>query len=143
LRVYLDTNLLWWLVHPAGGSDAIALRQLVQKRRATGDQIVVAEICDYEARRELIRKSASKQLDRLDRFISACLYQPIDTVAMRRAAHLWADLRRAGRLAASDAALDGDVILSAQALQFSNHVVATKNLRHLTDVCNAIDWRAL
>ncbi|WP_157862104.1 nucleic acid-binding protein [Methylobacterium sp. Leaf361] len=141
--IFLDTNLLWWVAHPAGGPDAELLREKLKTRLNAGEVLAVAEICDYEARRELLRKNATGQLGRLDRFIGLTTYVPINTAAMRTAAILWANLRNAGRQLSPDDALDGDVILAAQAGQYPGHVVATKNLKHLTQICNAIDWRAL
>jgi predicted nucleic acid-binding protein len=141
--IFLDTTLLWLLVHPGGGSRAKALRQAMLARAEAGDQIAVAEICDYEARRELIRKGATRQIDNLDRLVSESVYVPLDTGTMRDAAALWAQLRRRGRPTAPDEALDGDVILGAQAARQGSHLVVTENLRHLDRICNAIEWQKL
>jgi hypothetical protein len=54
--IFLDTNLLWWIAHPAGGPEAQLLRAKIITRMANGDVFAVSEICDYEARRELLRK---------------------------------------------------------------------------------------
>ena len=112
-------------------------------RAETGDQIAVAEICDYEARRELIQKGATRQIDNLDRVVSESVHVPLDTGTMRDAAALWAQLRRRGQPTASDEALDGDVILGAQATRQGSHLVVTENLRHLNRICNAIEWQKL
>jgi predicted nucleic acid-binding protein len=141
--IFLDTTLLWLLVHPRGGPRARALRQTVLERSVAGDQIAIAEICDYEARRELIRKGAAKQIDNLDQVVNESIYVPLDTGTMRDAAALWAQLRRSGQPTAPDEALDGDVILGAQARRQGAHLVATENLRHLGRICKAIDWHEL
>ena len=113
------------------------------ERCEAGDQIAVAEICDYEARRELIRKGASRQIDNLDDVVRESTYVPLDTGTMRDAASIWAQLRRHGQPTAPDEALDGDVILGAQAMRQGPHLVATENLRHLRQICNAVDWQTL
>jgi predicted nucleic acid-binding protein len=141
--IFLDTTLLWLLAHPRAGPRARALREAMLKRLEAGDQIAVAEICDYEARRELIRKSAVKQIDNLDQVVSESIYVPLDTGTMRDAAAMWAGLRRRGQPTAPDEALDGDVILGAQAKRQESHLVATENLRHLGRICNAVDWQQL
>jgi predicted nucleic acid-binding protein len=101
------------------------------------------EICDYETRRELLRKNATAQLRRLDALIATNTYVPLDTQTMRRAAQLWANLRNQGRLMASEKNLDGDVILAAQVQPLTDHLVVTKNLKHLGQMCTAIEWHAL
>jgi hypothetical protein len=64
---------------------------------------------------------------------------------MRRAADLWAAARRAGKPTASHKAIDGDVILAAQALALgaSPIVVATGNVAHLARYVTAQDWRSV
>lgn len=66
---------------------------------------------------------------------------------MRRAAELWADLRRKGRPTADPAALDGDVILAAQALTTGlspeRVVVATTNPGHLSLMVQAEHWEKI
>jgi toxin FitB len=143
MLILLDTTLLWLIVHPRGGPDAHALRNLLVRRLQAGDRVGIAEICDYEARRELIRKNATTQIANLNHFIQTNIYVPLDTDTMRDAATIWASLRRRGRPTASDPALDGDVILGAQAIRQGAHVVTTQNFSHLCHICNAVDWRNL
>lgn len=81
--IFLDTTLLWRLVHPRGGPQSKALRLALLKRLQAGDRLAVAEICDYEARRELIRKDAVRQIHNLDELIGASTYVPLDTDTMR------------------------------------------------------------
>ena len=99
-----------------------------------GADVVVPEIADYEVRRELIRARRKAGLVRLDAFIGQVEFLPINTVAMRRAAAFWAEARQQGRPTAPDLALDGDVILAAQAatLDRPDVVIATTNPEHLS-----------
>jgi len=66
-------------------------------------------------RRDLLRADLLKSVYRLDNFKQALEYIPIQTGAMLLAARLWAEVRQTGQLNAVPKALDGDVILSAQA----------------------------
>jgi predicted nucleic acid-binding protein len=109
----------------------------------SGDRIAVAEICDYEARRELLRRRAKAQITNLDQLIAVSVYVPLDTHTMREAADVWAQLRLRGQPTAADDALDGDVILGTQARRQGKHLVATENTAHLSRICNAADWRGL
>jgi len=84
----------------------------------------VPEIADYEVRRELIRAGQTRGVQRLDLLCEGFNYLPLTTEIMRIAAELWATARNAGTPTASDAALDADVILAAQAMVLRNeHVV--------------------
>jgi hypothetical protein len=61
---------------------------------------------------------------------------------MRWAAELWAQARQGGYPTAPDPALDGDVILAAQALSLGVPVVvATANVAHLSRFVPADVWQ--
>jgi predicted nucleic acid-binding protein len=143
LKIFLDTTPLWTLVHPGGGEKANALRKKIAERLRAGDKVAVAEICDYEARRELLRKGATRQLQNLDDLLQRSEYFPIDTDLMKAAAALWASMRGRGKPTSADSGLDGDVILAAQALRFDDHVVLTTNSRHLSQLCNTLEMDKL
>jgi len=63
---------------------------------------------------------------------------------MLQAAAFWADIRRGGRPTADATALDGDVILAAQAramaMRGNEVVVATTNVRHIERFVPARIW---
>ena len=109
---------------------------------AGGATVMVPAIADYEVRRELIRTRRTAGIARLDAFIEQVGLLPITMSAMRRAASLWAEARQRGRPTAPDAALDGDVILAAQAvtLDRADVVVATTNPKHLSRFVAAALW---
>lgn len=64
---------------------------------------------------------------------------------MLLAANLWAEARQTGQPTADPKALDGDVILSAQARLLCDEtttvVVATTNVAHLSRFITALDWQ--
>jgi len=111
---------------------------------ASGAEILVPEIAYYEVRRELRRLNLKGALRELDALPESMPYLPITTAIIVRASELWADLRRGGRPSADAAALDGDVILAATALdigtRFDEVVVVTNNLRHLEQLVRASRW---
>ncbi|MEG4067838.1 hypothetical protein QUA42_10845 [Microcoleus sp. Pol11C2] len=74
------------------------------------------EITDYEVRRELIRARKAAGIRRLDELKSQFPYRDLTTEVMLLVAQLWADSRRRGRPTTEPNALDGDVILAAQAI---------------------------
>lgn len=105
-------------------------------------RVVIPEIADYEVRRELLRANKAKGMGRLDDLAKFLEYLPITTIAMRQAAHLWAQARQQGQPTASDKAIDADMILIAQAmsLAISDVVIATTNVGHLTRFIAAGLW---
>ncbi len=113
-----------------------------------GHGVVVPEIADYEVRRELIRAGKDASLHALDRFVGVFDYLAIDTATMRLSATLWAEVRRDGRPTAPDHALDGDVILAAQARLLAERtgdevVIATTNPKRLSRFVDARVWSDL
>ena len=61
---------------------------------------------------------------------------------MLRAAELWAQARQQGYPTADPQALDGDVILAAQALTLHG-IVATDNVGHLARFVDARPWQEI
>jgi predicted nucleic acid-binding protein len=111
---------------------------------AAGRRVIVPEIVDYEVRREFIRHGSALAVTNLDRYGLQLEYLPLSTAAMRLAAELWAQARNTGQPTAPDHALDGDVILAAQALSLGVPVVvATGNPAHLSRFVPAADWQTV
>ena len=110
----------------------------------TGWRVVIPAIADYEVRRELIRVGSVSAIARLDTLGAQLGIIPLSHEALRQAAQLWADVRRAGRPTADPHALDGDVILAAQAIlevhPTEDLVVATTNVGHLSRFVTAARW---
>jgi predicted nucleic acid-binding protein len=139
--VLLDAGPLGLLTNPNNSPQAIACRAWLASLRAAGRQVVVPEFTDYEVRRELIRIQSHSALANLDALGALLNYLPLTTDAMRLAAELWARARSVGQPTAPDPALDGDVILAAQALGLNAPiVVATANPGHLTRFVTALPW---
>jgi predicted nucleic acid-binding protein len=93
-------------------------RAWLSGRALQGIRFIVPEIADYEVRRELLRLNLSGAVARLDAFNNALpdRYLPITTASIRRAAELWAEIRKRGVPTSHPKELDGDVIVAAQAL---------------------------
>ena len=142
VTVVLDSGPLGLLSNPRSTVTGRACVDWMDGLLRQGVLIVVPEIADYEVRRELIRSQKARGLQRLDSLVASLGYLPITTNAMHRAAEFWAQSRQAGRPAANPKALDGDMILAAQALtmQRANVVIATTNTKHFTMFCTAVLW---
>jgi len=146
--VLLDTGVLGLATNPSGDvNNAVVtwLSRLVKEHH----QPQIPEIADYELRRELIRRKSINAMSRLDRLGSTLGYIPLDTETMRRAAGLWAQARNIGQPVAHNHALDGDVILCAQAEELARRnpqdqvIVATTNVGHLARFVTASEWQLI
>jgi len=146
--VLLDTVVLGLATNPKGIVNAPVLKW-INRLMSEGHQPYVPEIADYELRRELIRIGSKNAISRLNGLGAAVGYIPIDTVTMRRAAELWAKSRSEGRPLADQHALDGDVVLCAQAQVLADLnprddvIVATTNVRHLGRLVSADEWQKI
>lgn len=109
---------------------------------AAGHRVVIPEIIDYEVRRELLLRGATRQLKRLDDLCRRVAYAELTTPTMRRAADLWAFARHIGQPTAGDDTIDIDIILVAQALELNdpNAVIATGNDGHVARFFLAELW---
>lgn len=149
MLIVLDSGPLGLLSNPTTTGPGQQAQDWARERISAGDQIIVPEIADYEVRRELIRAGKTQGIARLDELCTGLGYQSISTPIMRDAAHLWAQARNEGYPTAHDAALDGDVILAAQARNLHSDppgepvVVATTNVAHLERYVEAAIWTQL
>lgn len=137
--IMLDAGVLGGLAHPRPNAD---LARWFEHVLASGVQVIIPEIADYEVRRSLMLEGLARSLTRLDQLKAVLTYQPINTSTMLKAAELWAKTRRQGRPTADLKALDGDVILAAQALE-AGAVVATDNVGHMAALVDARRWQDL
>ena len=145
--VFLDAGPLGMATNPKSRPENEDCRRWLARIVSQGTRVIIPEIADYEVRRELLRAGKSAGIARLDRFKTDFEYLPISTTAVLLAADLWARIRNTGMQTASDLALDGDVILAAQALTCgvrSNEIlIATTNVGHLSRLAEAKSWREI
>ena len=140
--VLLDAGPLGMLAHPKPNP---AIDDWLRRLLASGVRVYIAEIADYEVRRELVRANLLKSLLRLDHLQQVLGYVPISTATMLLAAGFWARLRNQGLQAAPDPALDADMILAAQATILATQgrpvIVASENISHLSRLVVARHWQ--
>jgi predicted nucleic acid-binding protein len=145
--IFLDTGTLGMVANPRGSRRAIQCQQWARNLLTAGVRVFVPEICDYEERRKLIHAGSTAGLARLDRLKIGFDYAPITTDVMLKAAELWAAAHRAGLSTAPPDALDGDVILAAQAILSAGPgdlvTVATDNVGHLARFVDAQPWEKI
>jgi hypothetical protein len=149
LAVVLDAGPLGLLCHRSGVALADECKTWFRTHHSRGTSFYIAEITDYEVRRELLRLNKSLSVLRLDALLTtaADTYLPLTTPAMRKAAALWATARQRGQPTADPKELDADVVLAAQVLTTAfvqtDVFVATGNVGHLSMFLRAADWRTI
>jgi predicted nucleic acid-binding protein len=145
--VLLDSGPLGSAANPRGSESTLQCRAWLDKLLQDGVVVVIPEIADYEVRRELLRADKFTSIRRLDRMKTSMHYLPLTTEVMLQAAELWAATRKIGRPTSHPHALDGDVILAAQAevLRCQGYftVVATTNIGHFSRFVPASHWREI
>ncbi len=144
--VILDSTPLGYLSNSKPGPTALLCQQWATDLAAAGCRLLVPEVADYEVRRELALQERTRSVKLLDSLAIQFEYLPMHTPAFRKAAELWVDARRRGRPTDDPHALDGDVLLAAQALTLAVAgpvVVATGNPAHLSRYVAAELWSAV
>ena len=149
--IVLDEKPLSLLTLRFGHAQGDTCKAWMLALEAGGHRFFVPEIADYELRRELIRANKGPSLARLDAFNAAepDRYRPLTTPDVREAARLWAQARapKNNTGGAPKEALDGDVLIAAQALRLvpaglglADVVVATGNVSHLSRLAPSALW---
>ncbi|SRR5260370_22530495 len=138
--VLLDSGPLGRLTSPKASAANAEYQEWLRSLIVSRVRVLVPEICDYEVRRELIRRNSAQAIKLLDGLRNNVGFLPLNTLVMLRAAELWAEARRTGQPTAPDPAIDADVILAAQALSV-NGIIATENVKHLSRFCDAKFWK--
>jgi predicted nucleic acid-binding protein len=143
--ILLDTGILGLITYPMASRDGNECGQWLLSLSSRGYEAKIPEIADYEIRRELLRMDKFSDIQVLDNLKKILGYVPITTETMLLAAEFWAQARKQGRPTAHDKALDGDVILAAQATILANRgndvIIATTNVGHLSRFVKAKEWR--
>ena len=145
--VLLDSGPRGLVTNPRESEQSRRCMTWLRETLAGGSRVMVPQIADYEVRRELIRAGRPKGLARLDALAEKIGRLEITTTVWYRAADLWAQARTKGHPTAADAALDGDVLLAAQAQLATEAgyevIVATTNPGHLGRFVDARSWEAI
>jgi predicted nucleic acid-binding protein len=145
--ILLDSTPVGLITNPKATPLAIECQQWLNSLLDRQYHVVLPEIIDYEVRRELLRANKINSIRRLDTLKSELAYLPITTEVMLKAAEMWAQVRQQGKPTADNQALDGDVILAAQALLLARqefpYVIATSNTKHLLLFAEAKNWQEI
>lgn len=149
-RVVLpDTGPLGMYTNPRANPKNEECRRRVEGLLVAGAQVRAPGIAVYETRRKLVHLQyttpAAKRLTRFDAAVALLGVLPITGEVMHLASEIWGDARRRLIVTAPPEALDGDVILAAQATleaaTGSQVEIATTNSNDLARLFpNVLNW---
>lgn len=126
----LDTNTISYLLR---GDPRVGRRY--DEERARAASFVLSPVVDYEIRRYLLLKQATRNLARYEAKIRDWLLSTLDSSDWHWASALWAERHRQG-LAIADA----DLLIAITALKHRATVV-TNNVRHFAGLgMDIADW---
>lgn len=145
--ILLDSAIVGMVTNPKVAPSNLECRYWLDSVQKKGYILILPEIVDYEVRRELLRAGKVKGIYKLNQLKANIRYLPINTETMLKASEFWAEARNRGKPTASPQALDGDVILVAQAALVTEAgnkvIIATTNIGHLLQFVDARDWRLI
>ncbi len=151
--VFIDSGVLGLLTNPNKVGKPRQCEDWLYTLLAKGVYVVSSDICDYEVRRSLLleaqRKPNLNSVRNLDELREIIDFLKLDSAVMFKAAEVWMEARLQGRPTADDYSLDVDMIIAAhwQLLkeQFPNRylVIATTNVKHLSQFAEALSWEEI
>jgi tRNA(fMet)-specific endonuclease VapC len=127
----LDTNIISYLLR----GDSRVRDAFVAVRDAPDTSFILSPVVDYEIRRYLLLKGASRNLAQYEALTATWTAVPLSEADWRQAAALWADRHRNGTPIE-----DADLLIAVTALA-REAVLVTHNTRHFGGLDLRIaDW---
>ncbi len=144
--VIIDSGVLFTLISTSKVKEVTDCQDWFYYLLSRSALVVTSAICNYEVKRELIRRKKIPELDNLNQLKSLIDFLPVDEPSLELAAELWAEARNQGLPTADDLSLDADVIICAQYQLLAEEypgryvVIATTNVKHLSRFTEAKEW---
>jgi predicted nucleic acid-binding protein len=144
--IILDSGVIHTICNPSEDKKVTSCQKWFEHLMTRGCQFVISEICDYEVRRELIRRNKIKNQKKLDELRAIVTVLPLTQEVLLKAAKIWAITRQDNSPTSDDRNIDVDMIISAQYLMLEEEfpgqsiIVATTNTKHLKLFTNAEEW---
>ena len=145
--VFLDLGVLHTLISNSKVKEVIDCQNWFYYLLSRSALIVTSAICNYEVKRELVRRNNVGEINNLNQLKKLIDYLPVDEPTLDLAAELWAEARNQGIPTADNLSLDADVIICAQYQLLTRKypgryvVIATTNVKHLSRFAEAQEWQ--
>ena len=145
--VFLDSGVLHTLISNSQVKEVIDCQNWFYYLLSRSAFIVTSAICNYEVKRELIRRNNVGEINNLNQLKKLMDCLPVDEQTLDLAAEIWAEARNRGIPTADNLSLDADVIICAQYRLLTQKyqgryvVIATTNVKHLSRFAEAQQWQ--
>ena len=145
--VFLDSGVLHTLISNSKVKEVIDCQNWFYYLLSRSALIVTSAICNYEVKRELVRRNNVGEINNLNQLKKLIDYLPVDEPTLDLAAELWAEARNQGIPTADNLSLDADVIICAQYQLLTRKypgryvVIATTNVKHLSRFAEVQEWQ--
>jgi predicted nucleic acid-binding protein len=145
--VLLDSGIVHTLVSTSKVKEVTDCQDWFYYLLSRSALVVTSVICNYEVKRELIRRKKVQEINNLNQLKALIDFLSVDEPTLELAAELWAEARNKGLPTADDLSLDADVIICAQYKLLVEEypgryvVIATTNVKHLSRFTEAKEWR--
>jgi predicted nucleic acid-binding protein len=145
--VILDSGVLHTLISTSKVKEVTDCQDWFYYLLSRSALVVTSAICNYEVKRELIRRKKVQEINNLNQLKALIDLIPVDEPTLELAAKLWAEARNKGLPTADDLSLDADVIICAQYKLLVEEypgryvVIATTNVKHLSRFTEAKEWQ--
>ncbi len=147
--VILDSGVLHTLVSTSKVKEVTDCQDWFYYLLSRSALVVTSSLCNYEVKRELIRRNKVEEINNLNQLKALIDFLPVDDPTLELAAELWAEARNQGLPTADDNRLDADVIICAQYQLLAEEypgryvVIATTNVKHLSRFTIAKEWQEI
>jgi predicted nucleic acid-binding protein len=151
--IFLDSNIVGLLCNN-NYFEGVECRNWFFSQYSRGSRFFTSDICIYEVRRGLLKSSIARrepvpgllalQAIRNNDYLE---FLSVSTEVLDLAAEIWAEVATGGRTTRDDKNIDVDIIISAHyqilvdLYQGQQVIVATKNLKHISQFCAAANWQ--
>lgn len=145
--VILDSGVLHTLISTSKVKEVTDCQDWFYYLLSRSALVVTSAICNYEVKRELIRRKKVQEINNLNQLKTLIELLPVDEPTLDKSAELWAEARNKGMPTADALSLDADVIICAQYQLLAEEypgryiVIATTNVKHLSRFTIAKEWQ--
>ena len=145
--VFLDSGVLHTLISNSKVKEVIDCQNWFYYLLSRSALIVTSAICNYEVKRELVRRNNVEEINNLNQLKKLIDCLPVNEPTLDLAAELWAEARNQGIPTADNLSLDADVIICAQYKLLTRKypgryvVIATTNVKHLSRFAEVQEWQ--
>ena len=126
--VFLDSGVLHTLISSSKVKEVIDCQDWFYYLLSKGVLVVTSAICNYEVKRELIRRNNIREINNLNQIRTFIDLLRVNEPTLELAAELWAEARNKGLATADNLSLDADVIFALSIDYYLKNILVDMSL---------------